>query len=176
MPQGTNLSSECDIGACDYASLQRCCCSCSRGRLATLKRRLTLFFLLVLVSACVAPALPQVKSIAAMQSLMRYNNYEHDPLSHGNPMWAISSRGDLQVSSTLPLFASRICYAYSHTVAPAAGTHATEAYSCCLWRLRLQDHLGNRCAWSPSFSCRTTTRDHGCARHRRANTRTAAAL
>ena len=30
-----------------------------------------------------------------MRKLMRYNDYKNDPLSLGNPAYAISSRGDL---------------------------------------------------------------------------------
>ena len=32
-------------------------------------------------------------------ALMRYNNYRHDPLSHGSPMNAIMARGDLAGSA-----------------------------------------------------------------------------
>lgn len=37
----------------------------------------------------------QVSSLGDMQALMRYNDYQHDPLSKGDPMSAVSSRGDL---------------------------------------------------------------------------------
>ena len=37
----------------------------------------------------------QVKTLDDFGALMRYNNYKHDPLSHGSPMNAIMARGDL---------------------------------------------------------------------------------
>jgi len=38
----------------------------------------------------------QVETIEDMKALMRYNNYVTDPLSHGDPGNAISSRFDLE--------------------------------------------------------------------------------
>jgi len=43
-----------------------------------------------------------VTDLSHLQSLMTYNNYEHDPLENDNPMWAISSRGDLTQSNPTP--------------------------------------------------------------------------
>ncbi|KNC47957.1 uncharacterized protein AMSG_04191 [Thecamonas trahens ATCC 50062] len=39
-----------------------------------------------------------VTDIESMKAIMRYNDYKHDPLSNGNSMWAICSRGDLSAS------------------------------------------------------------------------------
>ena len=41
----------------------------------------------------------QVKTLDDFGALMRYNNYKHDPLSHGSPMNAIMARGDLAGSA-----------------------------------------------------------------------------
>ena len=40
-----------------------------------------------------------VATLDAFGALMRYNNYRHDPLSHGSPMNAIMARGDLAGSA-----------------------------------------------------------------------------
>jgi len=45
----------------------------------------------------------QVFSIEDMKSLMRYNNYENDPLSLGDPGNAIASRFDLATSNPTPM-------------------------------------------------------------------------
>lgn len=37
----------------------------------------------------------QVQTLSNMMTIMRYNNYVQDPFGQGNPMHAISSRGDL---------------------------------------------------------------------------------
>jgi len=43
-----------------------------------------------------------VTDLAHLQSLMTYNNYLQDPMENNNPMWAISSRGDLTQSNATP--------------------------------------------------------------------------
>ncbi len=40
-----------------------------------------------------------VDSIQGMQSLMRRNNFQHDPLTKGNPIMAVCGRGDLSVDA-----------------------------------------------------------------------------
>ena len=41
---------------------------------------------------------PDVSTIEDMKFLMQYNDYKHDPISLGNPVYAIAARGDLKVS------------------------------------------------------------------------------
>jgi len=43
-----------------------------------------------------------IANLPHMQALMTYNNYLHDKLEGDNPMWAISSRGDLQHANPAP--------------------------------------------------------------------------
>jgi len=41
-----------------------------------------------------------VKDMASFKFLMQYNNYENDPISAGNPVYAIMARGDLPISGS----------------------------------------------------------------------------
>jgi len=41
----------------------------------------------------------KVVDMQSMRRIMRYNDFEHDPISQGNPAWAISSRHDLSKSN-----------------------------------------------------------------------------
>ena len=68
------------VGA-DDMSRARCCCR-SAPRHAIFRRNAT-----------------SVATLDAFGALMRYNNYLHDPLSHGSPMNAIMARGDLAGSA-----------------------------------------------------------------------------
>eukprot|EP00762_Andalucia_godoyi_P002403 ANDGO_02752.mRNA.1 Phospholipase B-like protein G len=43
---------------------------------------------------------PKSKSIADVQKIIRYNDFQHDPLSAGNPLLTIASRADLIDSSS----------------------------------------------------------------------------
>lgn len=42
---------------------------------------------------------PGVQSLAQLEDLIQYNDYQHDPISAGNPLYAIASRVDLTPSS-----------------------------------------------------------------------------
>ena len=37
------------------------------------------------------------------KAIMRYNNYQNDPIEDNNPFWAICSRGDLSSSGASPV-------------------------------------------------------------------------
>ena len=41
---------------------------------------------------------PLVTNMQEMQQLLQYNDYQHDPISQGNPVYAISARGDLSAT------------------------------------------------------------------------------
>lgn len=43
----------------------------------------------------------QVRSIEHAGALLRYNNFEHDPLANGDPMAAVSSRADLRSTNAV---------------------------------------------------------------------------
>ncbi|OQS03481.1 urease, partial [Thraustotheca clavata] len=46
---------------------------------------------------------PKVNTIDEMKAIMRYNDYQHDPLSRGNPAWAVAARYDLAQGSQFQL-------------------------------------------------------------------------
>jgi len=43
-----------------------------------------------------------VTDLESYQALLRYNNYQNDPIENDNPMWAICSRGDLSQHDPSP--------------------------------------------------------------------------
>ena len=48
-----------------------------------------------------AAAQGKVLTLGDMKAMMRYNDWQHDPLAHANPTFAICGRGDLQSGGAL---------------------------------------------------------------------------
>ncbi|OQR89816.1 phospholipase B-like protein [Achlya hypogyna] len=46
---------------------------------------------------------PKIATIDDLKRVMRYNDYQHDPLSHGNPAWAVAARYDLATGDAFKL-------------------------------------------------------------------------
>ena len=72
----------------------------------------------------------KVRDLPSLQRLMQANDYLHDPLSHGDPMAAISSRGDLvardpQLFGGIDTKAVAAYSAFGRVVAISGPTHET---------------------------------------------------
>jgi hypothetical protein len=65
-----------------------------------------------------------VLDMPSMQSLLRYNNYLHDPLSDKNPTFAISARGDLGNTNSSSPFGGIDTKVNSNRLSPTASTIA----------------------------------------------------
>ena len=44
----------------------------------------------------------EIQDLESYKAFLRYNDYTNDPLEHGDPMWAICSRGDLSKDEPKP--------------------------------------------------------------------------